>query len=69
MASEHCCEPMHYWASYQCAQHPTPENCPDNLIFYSASNKTYGIRIHDGGSSYIEINHCPWCGEALNPDP
>ncbi len=25
----------------------------------------YGIPIHDGGTSFIEINNCPWCGAKL----
>jgi hypothetical protein len=25
----------------------------------------YGLLIHDGGSSSIEINFCPWCGAQL----
>ena len=24
-----------------------------------------GIRILDGGSSYLEIKFCPWCGQSL----
>jgi hypothetical protein len=26
----------------------------------------YGIPIHDGGTSMILINYCPWCGTKLN---
>ncbi|GAA4426681.1 hypothetical protein GCM10023188_09060 [Pontibacter saemangeumensis] len=26
----------------------------------------YGIPIHDGGSSMIVINYCPWCGSKLS---
>ena len=25
----------------------------------------YGLIIHDGGSSYIDIKYCPWCGSKL----
>jgi hypothetical protein len=27
----------------------------------------FGIPIHDGGSSLIVINYCPWCGTKLKP--
>ena len=41
----------------------------DKVIFYYSSDDEYGIPIADlaGGfiSSYIVINHCPWCGKAL----
>lgn len=67
LVQEHCCESMRYWASYRCEQHPEPATCPDNIVFYSDANGSYGIRIHDGGSSYIEIKHCPWCGARLPP--
>jgi Domain of unknown function (DUF6980) len=30
-------------------------------------SREYGIIIHDGGSSHIVINYCPWCGARL-PD-
>ena len=26
---------------------------------------TYGIPIHDGGNSIVEIHYCPWCGSKL----
>jgi hypothetical protein len=25
----------------------------------------YGLYVHDGGSSVIEILYCPWCGKKL----
>lgn len=40
---------------------------PDILIFYTDVFDEYGIIIHDGGSSYLIINFCPWCGKKL-PD-
>lgn len=40
-------------------------DCPDNLIFYSSIFDEYGIIIHHGGSSSIEIAYCPWCGTKL----
>lgn len=37
----------------------------DCIIRYDKSHKEYGIPIHDGGSSYISIKYCPWCGKEL----
>jgi hypothetical protein len=48
-----------------CDQHANREDCPDCLIAYWPSSKTYGIMVHDGGSSVIEIAYCPWCGSKL----
>lgn len=35
------------------------------LIAYRAKFDEYGLIIHDGGSSSITINFCPWCGTRL----
>jgi hypothetical protein len=65
----HCCSEMTYHAEYVC-DHPIhagdPLACPDRLI-YRARGGGYGILIHDGGSSFVSIVHCPWCGKKL-PD-
>lgn len=37
---------------------------PD-VVINKWDNNTFGIPIHDGGASIIEINFCPWCGENL----
>jgi hypothetical protein len=52
-------------ATHRCPQHPNKFDCPDNLIDYRAKTNYYGIIIHDGGSSSIQIQYCPWCGKAL----
>jgi hypothetical protein len=28
----------------------------------------YGLIVHDGGSSTIQIYFCPWCGERLGTE-
>jgi len=48
-----------------CAQHQKRSDCPDCLISYSERWNAYGIMIHDGGSSSIGIQFCPWCGQHL----
>lgn len=40
-------------------------DCLDALI-YRASDGGYGIIIHDGGSSFVSIYTCPWCGADLH---
>lgn len=40
-------------------------DCPDCLIDYWPNGPSYGIMIHDGGSSMITIAYCPWCGTKL----
>lgn len=39
----------------------------ETAIVYEAKFREYGISVLDGGSSFILINHCPWCGTVL-PD-
>lgn len=51
--------------NYKCSQHIDPFECPDNLICYSPKYDEYGIIVHDGGSSFIEIKFCPWCGTKI----
>jgi hypothetical protein len=46
---------------------PDPVDDPDSLIGYFRSTGDYGIRIHDGGSSMIVIDFCPWCRARLRP--
>jgi hypothetical protein len=36
-----------------------------DVIINKWGNGTYGIPIHDGGTSVIAINNCPWCGSKL----
>ncbi|HMJ69728.1 MAG TPA: hypothetical protein VK508_12570 [Cyclobacteriaceae bacterium] len=39
----------------------------DTIIKYVAVFDEYGIPIRDGGSSFIHIEYCPWCGAKLPP--
>jgi hypothetical protein len=39
----------------------------ETAILYVPKFREYGILVLDGGSSFIAISHCPWCGTAL-PD-
>ena len=64
--SKFCCQEMKRQLTVVCSQYELPEDCPDVLIVRGASSRDYGIRIHDGGSSMVRINYCPWCGVALH---
>jgi hypothetical protein len=48
-----------------CEQHADRADCPDALI--DRVQGKYGIIVHDGGGSVIEIAFCPWCGAKLSP--
>jgi hypothetical protein len=65
--TDHCCNMMADNVNRTCKLHPERHDCPDCLIDYWPSSGTYGIIIHDGGSSVIVIAYCPWCGTKL-PD-
>jgi hypothetical protein len=62
--SVHCCNQMDYQVNQQCQEHTNRADCPDALISFSQSG--YGLIIHDGGSSVVGINFCPWCGAEIS---
>jgi hypothetical protein len=63
--TSHCCEAMTCQVNWHCDTHPDRYDCPDVLISFVARYREYGLIVHDGGSSYIVIGHCPWCGARL----
>ena len=67
MTNKHkkCCKKMEYHTTNHCTIHDNPFDCPDCLVFYDDTRNAYGIIIHDGSESYVEINYCPWCGKRL----
>ena len=52
--NEHCCEMM-----------TTNLAGGETAILYVPKFREYGIRVLDGGSGFIVIEHCPWCGKCL----
>jgi hypothetical protein len=40
---------------------------PDYPLIYVDQFREYGIRIFDGGSSFLVIDFCPFCGASLPP--
>lgn len=63
--TDHCCETMTSQVNAHCDLHPDPADCPDALIDFTAKFQEYGLFIHDGGTSTVGINFCPWCGTSL----
>ena len=57
---------MSEMVAYACEQHPDRSDCPDCLVEYCPKFDEYGLMIHDGGSSSISIQFCPWCGSRLS---
>jgi hypothetical protein len=64
-AKRHCCERMEEGLKFDCSQHSDVFGCPDSLVYYSVHSNEYGLIVHDGGTSYIGIAYCPWCGAKL----
>ena len=65
MEIEFCCKKMKKYSSFQCEIHDDKYQCPETLIDYHESLEKFGLIIHDGGNSMIEISYCPWCGTKL----
>lgn len=61
----HCCGQMRLAVEERCEQHPNRYDCPDALVDYVEKFDEYGLIVHDGGSSYVVIDYCPWCGAKL----
>jgi len=60
-----CCASMLKQLNWKCGDHLSLEDCPDALVGLFGKHANYGLLIHDGGSSHIEIAYCPWCGTRL----
>ena len=61
----HCCEQMERAIVDTIGKLPGASITPDFIISYTEVYDEYGIIIHDGGSSSIGINYCPFCGTKL----
>jgi len=53
--NRHCCERMNL------------NDGEGAAILYISKFNEYGIPVLDGGSSYITLEFCPWCGTKLPP--
>jgi hypothetical protein len=57
------CLHIAYYSTMPCDIHNDPWECPEMTIVKTSQG--YGIPVRDGGSSYISISYCPWCGIRL----
>jgi hypothetical protein len=57
------CIHIAYRSTVTCEDHKDPWECPDMTIVKTSDG--YGLPVRDGGSSFIQINNCPWCGIKL----
>jgi hypothetical protein len=37
----------------------------ESALVFIGKFREYGIRVLDGGTSFIQIRFCPWCGQTL----
>lgn len=58
-----CCERMSDDLALRCEVHADRFDCPDAFIARVAGG--YGLIVHDGGTSVVQIDFCPWCGSKL----
>lgn len=63
--SKHPCVHVAYHISREPGVKGDAHDDPDVTLIYSARSRRYGIPVRDGGTSYIHITHCPWCGKRL----
>lgn len=59
----HCCQKMKDQVEHQCDKCSSSFECPDCFVSYSEHG--FGLIVHDGGTSSIKINYCPWCGTQI----
>lgn len=64
---QECCDMMRSQLAWRCEQHASARDCPDALVGRFGTSRQFGIYVHDGGSSYVAIGFCPWCGAQLAP--
>ena len=50
---EHCCENMKMMVE------------EENSIVFIQKTREYGVPIQDGGSSFLVMSFCPWCGKKI----
>lgn len=60
-----CCEYMRSQLDWTCHVHEDPFDCADALLIFRPEFQEYGLIVHDGGSSTIQLWFCPWCGTKL----
>ncbi len=59
------CVHIAYYSTFTCDESNDPWECADAVLVRGESDAHYGIPVRDGGSSYIEVRYCPWCGKQI----
>jgi hypothetical protein len=62
---KYCCIDMAYYLIEDKKSKGKEEINYDSVMTHYKKGRAFGIPIHDGGSSFIKINYCPWCGTKL----
>jgi hypothetical protein len=62
----HCCERMSEELGRHAELGGGRFHSPDALVSYSPKFNEYGLIVHDGGSSFVQIHYCPWCGSKFS---
>lgn len=62
---DYCCLVLANHVSNSLDEDENIKNNDHDVIINKWKNGTFGIPIHDGGSSVVKINFCPWCGENI----
>lgn len=60
---------MNFYATYHDEDYPDPWESADVMIVYESKERFYAMPLRDGGSSFILISHCPFCGTNLAHSP
>lgn len=56
-----CCDVMKSQLEFKCDTHSNLLDCPDVILLRIGANQIV-FPIRDGGSSFINLQYCPWCG-------
>jgi hypothetical protein len=48
-----------------CAELKKAIEDPDIPVQFISKFREYGVNVLDGGSSYLQISNCPWCGTSF----
>lgn len=62
---KHCCEDLSVALDFSCDLHSDPFDCADSVLIYHPLFREYGLILHDGGMTYLQIDFCPFCGTRL----
>ncbi|HEY1485766.1 MAG TPA: hypothetical protein VGF84_06665 [Micromonosporaceae bacterium] len=61
-----CCVAMRQQFADECDICFDAAGCPHQLIYFNAKSGDLGLPVRDGGSTYVAITHCPWCGRGVS---